>query len=69
MSAVQVHEITNGGVTTYRWLCDGHKAARVAAKWTVKVGMPLPDGSRCGDCVVAEQAAPGYVTPKWNEVS
>lgn len=61
--AVAVHEITNGGYAGPKWLCGPCVEKRKAARWTVKVGMPLPAGSRCGDCVVAEQAAPGYVTP------
>jgi hypothetical protein len=60
---VAVHEISNGGVTTYRWLCPEHVKARRAAKWTVKVGMPLPDDAPCDDCIRAEQAASDYSTP------
>lgn len=63
MNDVQCHEITNGGISTYQWLCAPCVEKRRAAGWTVKVGMPLPDASRCGDCTLAEQAAPGYVTP------
>lgn len=61
---VQVYEITNGGVTTYRWLCDACRATgRTAAAFTVKTGMPLPAGSPCDDCTHAEQNGPGYRTP------
>lgn len=61
---VQCHEITNGGVTTWRWLCEAHRTkGRTAATFAVKEGMRLPDGSPCDDCTHAEQSAPGYQTP------
>jgi len=57
-----VFEISNGGITTYRWLCARHQSDRRGAGWAVK-----PNGRDaawpCDDCVTAEQAAPGYVTP------
>ena len=61
--SVAVYEITSG-ITTHRWLCTEHLAARRAAGWTVKAPAPLPDGLPCSDCEMARQAAPGYVTPQ-----
>lgn len=57
-----VCEISNGGITTYRWLCARDQSDRRGAGWTVKPtggAAPWP----CDDCLAAEQAAPGYVTP------
>lgn len=60
--ATQVCEITLGGAATFRWLCARHQSDRRGAGWAVKPtggAAPWP----CDDCVAAEQAAPGYVTP------
>lgn len=57
-----VCEISNGGITTYRWLCARHQSDRRGAGWSIKpLGREAP--WPCDDCVAAEQAAPGYVTP------
>lgn len=58
-----VYEVTNGGITTHIWSCAPCIEKRRSSGWTVKAGVPLPDGSRCQDCIQTEQAAPGYVTP------
>jgi hypothetical protein len=57
-----VCEISNGGVTTWRWLCARHQADRRGAGWFVK---PSDRDAPwiCDDCTSAEQASPGYVTP------
>jgi len=59
---IPVCEISNGGVTTWRWLCARHQSDRRGAGWAIK-----PNGRDaawpCDDCITAEQAAPGYVTP------
>ena len=57
-----VFEISNGGVTTYRFLCPRHQSDRRGAGWAVKPNGRDADWP-CDDCVAAEQAAPGYVTP------
>jgi len=57
-----VCEISNGGISTYAWLCARHQSDRRGAGWSVKPtggAAPWP----CDDCLAAEQAAPGYVTP------
>lgn len=57
-----VCEIRNGGIDTYVWLCARHQSDRRGAGWAVKptgADAPWP----CDDCLAAEQAAPGYVTP------
>jgi len=57
-----VCEISNGGVTTFRFLCARHQSDRRGAGWAVKpagTNAPWP----CDDCAAAEQASPGYTTP------
>ncbi len=55
---IRICEISNGGVTTFRWLCD--RCAKVST-WAVKPGAPV--GGPCDDCEAAHQASPGYITP------
>ena len=59
-----VCEISNGGVTTFRWMCDECITFRKTVSggnWTVKVKDIVAWG--CDDCATRRQLAPGYATP------
>ena len=49
MTMTPICEISNGGVTTYRWLCARHMSDRRGSWWSVK---PTGWGAQwpCDDC-------------------
>ena len=51
MNAVRIFEISNGGISTHRWLCPEHVQARTDAKWSVKPGASVPHDLPCDDCL------------------
>lgn len=50
--ATPVCEISNGGITTFRWLCPGCQGHRKDAGWSVKPTGKTADWP-CDDCPAA----------------